>query len=233
MEQRKAHFSFLAHAEKNYKGGASFKKFLQRVRSDAEARLLQKDKVALEPFLKGLDQVQAVKVLAPRQFVRNWQMQDLIPEIEKATSGRDFERGKAAYEAAQCAACHRFANEGGATGPDITGSGNRFSATDLLESILQPSKVVSDQYQLTEFVLKDDVIAGRVEAEDDAKIVVRTHPLAPDTIEILKKDLKTRRPSKLSMMPEGLVDILTKEEIFDLLAYLRSAGNPQDKAFAK
>ena len=234
LEQRKAYFSFLAHAQKNYKGGASFKKFLARIQADAEKTLAGEERVALEPFLRGLEKVEGVvKVPEPRQFVRNWQMQDLLPEIEQATKGRDFARGKAAYEAAQCASCHRFAGEGGANGPDLTGAGNRFSPTDMLEAILQPSKVVSDQYLTTELVTKGDILVGRIENEDESSVTIRTHPLAPEAVVVKKGEVKERRPSKLSMMPEGLVDILRKEEVLDLIAYVRSGGKGDDPAFAK
>ena len=49
----------------------------------------------------------------------------------------------------------------------------------------------------------------------------------------LKKDIKERRPSKISMMPQGLLDVLSEDEVLDLLAYLRSAGDEKDPAFAK
>lgn len=232
IAQRKAYFSWLSLAEKTYRGGASFRRFLIRIREDAIGTLTENEKAELGPFLKGLETVPVVKVTKPRQFVKNWQMDDLLPSIEQATHGRSFEKGKAAYEAVGCAACHRFNNEGGSTGPDLTGVGNRFSPADVLESILLPSKVISDQYQTTEIVTRGhDIVAGRIEAEDADKIVVRTNPLSDQTVTIRAKDIVSRHPSKISMMPEGLVDTLGREEIMDLVAYLRSGGNASDAAF--
>ena len=69
--------------------------------------------------------------------------------------------------------------------------------------------------------------------EDEAKILLQTNPLSTDGIDIEKKEIKSRSVSKVSMMPQGLVDNFTKDEILDLIAYLRSAGDPKDKAFAK
>ena len=144
------------------------------------------------------------------------------------------ERPGAVFEQAQCVACHRFDDDGGATGPDLTGSGNRFSPTDVLEAILLPSKVISDQYQTTVIETKDgDSNVGRIAQETEDKVLLQTNPLSTDTIEIPKKDIKARGVSKVSMMPQGLVDNFNKEEILDLIAYLRSAGDPKDKAFAK
>ena len=100
--------------------------------------------------------------------------------------------------------------------------------------MLLPSKVISDQYASTTFVLKaHNVIEGRIEKEDDKTIVVRPSPLSTDTVIIEKKDLRTRALSRLSPMPEGLLDVLEKDEILDLLAYIRSGGNQQDEAFTR
>ena len=234
MDQRKAYFSFINHALANYKGGASFKKFLIRIREDAEKTLTADEAKQLEQVIKGDTSVALVKQTKPRQFVRNWQMSDLVGEVEQATHGRSFENGRAIFEQAQCVACHRFKDDGGATGPDLTGSGNRFSPADVLEAILLPSKVISDQYQTTIIETKDgDSNVGRIAQETEDKVLLQTNPLSTDTIEIPKKEIKLRGLSKVSMMPQGLVDNFNKEEILDLIAYLRSAGDPKDKAFAK
>jgi putative heme-binding domain-containing protein len=161
-------------------------------------------------------------------------MSDLMPVIDQATSGRSFEKGKAAYTAAQCAKCHRFGNEGGSTGPDLTGAGNRFAPTDVLEAIILPSKVISDQYRPTEFILKNrTVVSGQVEAEDAETLTVRSNPLSAETTKIKKSDIARQRPARLSLMPEGLIDTLSEEEILDMIAYVRSGGNEDDKAFGK
>ena len=76
-----------------------------------------------------------------------------------------------------------------------------------------------------------DVNTGRIVYEDDNKLDLATNPFTTDTLSIAKKDLKAKSISKVSMMPQGLLDQFTKEEIFDLIAYLRSAGDSKDKAF--
>ena len=234
LDQRKQYFSWLNLAEENYHGGASFKKFIQHIREDAELTLSDTEKQELAPILNHRASVSVVKVTAPRQFVRNWQMQDIVPDLSETTHGRNFERGKAAFEAVQCGVCHKFKDEGGSIGPDLTAVGNRFTAEYVLESILLPSKVVSDQYANTQILTKGrDVIEGRVMKDEPDKLVVRPSPLSEATVTIDKKDIARTQLSKVSPMPEGLVDVLTKDEILDLIAYLRSAGNPNDKAFAK
>jgi putative heme-binding domain-containing protein len=235
--QRETYFNWLNRAHANYTGGASYKLFLKKVRDDAIATMGDNEKVALAVLLKPpmeLAHGDAAGEPPSRKFVRNWKMDDLIPKLDKLRSGRSFESGKAAFAATSCIKCHRFNGDGGASGPDITGVGNRFQAADLLEAIILPSKIISDQYQATEIITKQkDVVVGTVHEENDQQVVIRPSPLSTATETVAKKDIKERRPSKLSMMPQGLIDVLNEDEVLDLLAYVRSAGDSKDPAFAK
>ncbi len=233
VEQRRAYFGWLNLAEGSYRGGASFKKFVQRIRQDAAGKLTEADRTALKDVIEGGQKVQVVKLETTRQFVHNWQMEDLLPLAEQVESGRSFAKGRAAYDAAQCAKCHRFAGEGGDTGPDITGVGSRFNTVYLFESLIVPSKAVSDQYLGSILRTHDgETLTGRILEENDKLVKLRTDPFARELVTIAKDNIATRQHSKLSEMPQGLVSVLTKEEILDLIAYLRSAGNAADKAFA-
>ena len=116
----------------------------------------------------------------------------------------------------------------------ITGVGNRFDARYILEAIILPSKVISDQYASTVIETKDGkVVTGRIIDENSKRLLVRTDPFAKEPVTVLKEDVESRKPSPLSEMPQGLVNVLTKEEILDLVAYLRSGGDTKDKAFQK
>lgn len=233
LDQRRAYFGWLALAEEKYRGGASFQKFVQQVRLDAVAKLTDREQTELADAIEGKSAVTAVKIETTRQFVHNWQMDDLLPLLDGVEKDRSFERGKAAYEAAQCAKCHRFAGAGGDTGPDITGVGNRFNALYLLESLLLPSKVVSDQYKNTILQTVDgEVLTGRVIEETSDLVRLRTDPFARALVTLPKNKIEARQPSPVSEMPQGLVNVLTKDEVLDLIAYLRSAGNARDKAFS-
>ena len=136
------------------------------------------------------------------------------------------------FKAAQCLQCHRFGNGGGAVGPELTAVSSRFSRRDILESILDPSKVVSEQYQNTIVIKKTGTRSpGRVVEENDKKLVVVVNPLNPRRVEVLKSDIQSREASKISPMPEGLVNNFTQDEILDLIAYLESGGKPDAAAF--
>ena len=67
--------------------------------------------------------------------------------------------------------------------------------------------------------------------EDAQSVYVRTHPLALETVKLAKADIAKQRPSRLSLMPEGLIDSLNEDEILDLIAYIRSGGKADDPAF--
>ena len=150
-------------------------------------------------------------------------------------TGRDFAQGKAMFGATACIARHRFNGEGSGIGPDISGAGNRYSVRDMLENIIEPSKVVSDQYgaEILELAEGDPVI-GRVVGEEKSRYLVMTNPFEPDEVskpEISK--VKSRKPYPISTMPPGLINALNPEELKDLIAYVLSGGNAQDPMFAK
>ena len=125
-------------------------------------------------------------------------------------------------------------NEGGGVGPDLTAVSSRFTRRDVLEAIVEPSKVVSEQFINTTFVLKNgEDITGRIIDESGEKVVIYVNPFTADRTELKKSDIKSRRAAKLSPMPEGLVNVLSKDDLLDLLAYLEAAGRKNHPAFAK
>jgi putative heme-binding domain-containing protein len=233
LPEREAYFNWMNRAQESYVGGASYKQFVANTRAQVIATLSEKEQAALASVIKPPVDLDAPGPQPPpRQFVHSWTIEELTPRLAQLKSGRSFQSGKAAFEAVSCTRCHRFNGVGGASGPDITGVGNRFQPADLLESIVLPSKVISDQYQATEIVTKQNqVVVGTVQEENDQQVVLRASPLYPATETVLKKDIKVRRPSKVSIMPQGLLDVLKEDEVLDLLAYLRAAGNPHDPAF--
>jgi putative heme-binding domain-containing protein len=156
--------------------------------------------------------------------------------MQVADSGlvdRNFEQGKLMFAATFCSSCHTMQGEGGYVGPDLTQLGTRFSGKDMLESILDPNKVVSDQYASTVFVMKDgSSIVGRLTNEDETKYFVSQNPFAPQTLrEIPKKDVTATKLSRISLMMPGLINSLNNEELKDLLAYLMAGGNKEHEVY--
>jgi putative heme-binding domain-containing protein len=147
--------------------------------------------------------------------------------------GRDFERGRKVFGEAACFACHRFDGEGGALGPDLTSAAGKFSPSDLLESIMEPSKVVSDQYAPSVFTLENgDTVTGRIINLGSDNITVNVNMFDPNgNVGIDRKQVISIEPSKISMMPEGLLNMLEKNEIMDLMAYVLSRGDRNHAMF--
>ena len=147
--------------------------------------------------------------------------------------GRNFERGRQLYSAVACSACHRFVNEGGSVGPELTGVAGRFSVHDLLESIVEPSKIISDQYEAINIRMKNgDVISGRVGNLSGADIDVVEDMFDPGRMtNVRRAEIDSIEPSKVSMMPEGLLNSLQLDEIQDLVAFLLARGDAKSSAF--
>jgi putative heme-binding domain-containing protein len=217
----------------NYNNGASFGNLLKKTLAEAQASMTAAELAAMG----DLTQIKpAVKPAAePRKFVKEWKTADLQPLLEKIGKGRNFTRGKALFAAVQCALCHRYGDQGGAAGPDLTAVTTRFKRLDILESMTEPSKVVSEQYMNTAFTMKDGaVLAGRIAQETADKIVILTNPFdATTSSTVSKAAVKSRELSKVSIMPPGLLNTCTQDEILDLLAFLESMGDPKHPNFSK
>ena len=122
-----------------------------------------------------------------------------------------------------CAVCHRLYGEGAFIGPDLTGSG-RTDLSYLLERLLDPSAVVSENYKVSVVETKDDrVLSGIVGGKTERTLTVQT---ANAKVLLQRDEIKSITESRLSMMPEGLLDALTADEARDLIAYLMTPSQP-------
>ena len=174
--------------------------------------------------------------MTAREFVKDWKVADVEGSLGVGLEGnRDFANGRNLFGATACFSCHRFGSEGGAMGPDLTGVAGRFSPKDLLESIIEPSKEISDQYNATVITMKDDsMVMGRIVNLSGDKVMVNINMMDPNAIHSVNRpDVKSMEPSKVSMMPPGLLNTLEEEDILDLLAYLLSGGDAEHELFQK
>jgi putative heme-binding domain-containing protein len=221
-------------AGRDYGDGASYSKYLANIRKDAIATLTTEEREALGDLIED-KKPEVVKAPSKvRQFVKEWKMADLEPALEKVSHARSYEKGKTVFADAQCILCHKFGNEGGAVGPELTAASSKYSRRDILDSILEPSKVVSEQFQTFNITKKNgDDVSGRIVDETPDKIVVQPNPLLPDRVEVKTSEIAGRTPSKLSPMPEGLLNTFTQDEVLDLLAYIESSGRKSAANFKK
>ncbi|KAB2669703.1 MAG: c-type cytochrome [Verrucomicrobia bacterium] len=233
-ELRKTYFEWFLHAA-SFRGGASLSGFLRDMKKDAVATLSGAEREALKPVLEAKPVVRKPleTLLAGRSTVREWKVNDLAPVLAKGLQHRNYARGRELFGAVGCYNCHRFDTEGGAVGPDLTGIAGRFSPRDLLESIVEPSKEVSDQYAPVIVSLKNgDSVVGRVANLSEEVLMMATDMTDPGNFTNVKRaDIRSIEPSKLSPMPEGLLNTLKEDEILDLAAFLLSRGDRADKMF--
>ncbi len=232
MPTRSRYFEWFLMAA-GHRGGHSFTGFLANIRKEAVDTLNEKEKKALEPILSKSPMSSEPADTTPRSFVKKWTVAELMPELEAGLSGHDFENGRKMFAATQCFKCHRFDGQGGTVGPDLTAVARRYNSQTLLDSLIEPSKVVSDQYEATMFQMEDGrTVVGRVANLSNDTIMVIQNMLDPGNLTALNRnEIEAFKPSTTSQMPAGLLDTLNKKELLDLVAYLRSGGNPDDDAF--
>jgi putative heme-binding domain-containing protein len=231
---RQAFFAWFPRTQ-GWKGGNSFTKFIENIRAEALVNCVpEADRPALDELSKKAPPAAPVNYVAPKGPGRNYTVDEVVALAKDGFKGRNFEQGKAMFNSTLCINCHHFNGEGGNSGPDLTGAGNRYTIRDLLENIVDPSKVISDQYPTEQIQTKDGgLVVGRVIVEENGKLFVMTSALAPDALTPVDESaVKSRAPYPVSMMPPGLINSLNKDELLDLLAYIQTAGNPKDKAFA-
>jgi putative heme-binding domain-containing protein len=222
----------------NYRGGASFEKFIEFIRTDAEASLSAEEKSALQAVLARKPEKKSPlealgAALAGRTTVSDWKLEPLAAAAERGLRKRDFDNGRKMFGATGCFACHRFGNEGGMTGPDLTGAGGRYSPRDLLDQILSPSKEINEQFVPVVITKNNgETVTGAIVNLNGDTVSVNTDPASPWQQErVDRKQVKSIEPSKTSPMPEGLLGPLTQEEILDLTAYLLSGGDRKNTMF--
>ena len=233
---RSAYFEWLLKAA-NYRGGASFEAFIGFIRQDAIDSLTEEEKASLEEVLSRkpekkspLESAQAV--FAGRKAT-DWKLEDLSAVAATGLKARNFERGRQMFAAAACFNCHRFGNEGGMTGPDLTSAGRRYSSHDLLDQIIHPSKVINEQFSAVTVVTESGTVhTGVVVNLSGDSLTLNTDLTDPNLrVTIDRKKIEEMTPSQTSPMPTNLLGLLTKDEILDLLAYILSGGVPTHELF--
>ena len=138
------------------------------------------------------------------------------PAIEQLFPGE----GRQVYDKL-CAQCHKFGAIGKDVGPDLTTATSRLKKKDIVESILWPSKTISDQYEMALIKTKaGDVISGMVKSENVQAVVLVTGEAPDKPVRVLKAQIAERKKSSVSIMPEGLVDTLGVGPVSSLVTFL-------------
>ncbi len=176
-------------------------------------------------------------LLKDRRPRTEWKMEDLEPALfeMEAQGGRNYANGKHMFEVAACVSCHKFNGAGKEFGPDLLKlDPKQQSAKEILHDIIDPSFRINDKYFQYKFDLNSgkSFVAMILKETGDAYEIIE-NPLVKAEPRVLKKSEVDGKPTKsmVSMMPKGLVDKLTREEVLDLVAYVASKGDPKHKLF--
>jgi len=223
----------------NYKGGASFDKFIEFIRNDTLSTFTDAEKTQLAALIaKKPERKSAIENVGAMFVGRTptmWTLEELSAAAQTGMKGRDFDNGRKMFGAAACFACHRYGNAGGMTGPDLTGAGGRYSPHDLLDQIINPSKEINEQFAPI-VVTKNDgsIMTGVVVNLSGDGVTLNTDLTDPNQrVNVDRKEVKSIELSKVSPMPPMLLNMLKKEEVLDLLAYVLSSGNKDHAMFKK
>ncbi len=130
----------------------------------------------------------------------------------------DPQKGRQLFQQT-CAACHILFGEGTALGPDLTGSG-RADLDYILSNLVDPNAIIDSAFRLTTLELKDGrVLSGFMEQLGDRFLTFGTQQ---GSIRLPMSEVASIETSELSMMPEGMLDAFSTEQIRDLVRYLAS-----------
>ncbi len=230
IEDRRKYFEFFVEAAKR-PGGNSYAKFLMQFRDDAIATCSPAEKIVLEPLTSVSLLAAPVESKPPKGPGRTWSKEEALAILEKSDGKRNFNEGRNLYHATSCSKCHRLGGEGGSIGPDLSTAAKKFSVSDMLDAIIEPSKAISDQYGSHQVLTTDGtVLVGRVVEIADEIYVYKADADAKPVV-LKKSQVDELVPSKVSQMPVGLINNLNADELKELMAYLMASGDSRAKVY--
>jgi putative heme-binding domain-containing protein len=234
-ELRTRYFEWYNKALKK-SGGNSYAQFIRAIQETALANVPLEDRQFFEAlasealtdvnnFAKGAKQ--------PEGPGQNWTVATVKEVYSKNRQHANFENGRDYYKASLCANCHSMNGVGRNIGPDLSKVGTRFSIEDLAEAVVDPSSTISDRYRYDTYYMEDGrVVTGKVIEEEKSFLQISTNAFAPDLkTRIHKGRIESKEISDISPMPPGLFNRLNEQELTDLLTFLVSGGDKNNKVY--
>ncbi|MGC6487761.1 MAG: c-type cytochrome [Planctomycetota bacterium] len=233
-ELRKDYFGWLNRMLQT-QGGKSFAGYIRAIREDAIDALPDDQKASVAWLIGDVEPIDQGALPQAKGPGEAWTTERVVEACEDQLVGRDFQNGKAMFQAGQCVLCHRFAGEGGRCGPDLGSVGKRFSIEAIASSICAPNEIIAEQYQASVVTMQDgEELHGRVIYRDEGELAVATNAYDfADLTKVASSEVASVALSPLSMMPPNTIGQMNADEVRDLIAYLVSGGNRRHKVFAK
>lgn len=172
-------------------------------------------------------------LLRERRPRTEWTFDDLGPAVAELQPGRSYGNGKVMFQVASCISCHRVGDVGNAFGPDLADLDPKWSAADILKNVLEPSAQINEKFK--SYVLELDngqVVTGLIVEETPEVVKLVENPLASKEARVIaKSEIVERQASPTSLMPKGLLDPLTRDEVLDLISFLAAKGDPTHSSY--
>jgi len=184
------------------------------LRNETLKPILAKYPAGVQPQVKEL--YAALEADKAQQFAK---LEQLLANLKQG----EIRRGQAVFNGtkASCSACHAIGYLGGNVGPDLTHIGKIRSERDLLESIVFPSASFVRSYEPVVVTTKDGkAINGLIRKDSGDEITLATG--VNQEVRIARKDIEDIQPSRVSIMPAGLDQQLSPQELADLVAFLKA-----------
>jgi putative heme-binding domain-containing protein len=189
---------------------------LPSLRVDLVRQALADQNPAVQKQIDELESLVNVDAAAQRRRI-----EELMPQM--ATG--DVRRGESVFFSAKasCSVCHRLGNAGGTTGPDLSKIGETRTERDLLESVLYPSLSFVRSYEPVLIITTSGhAVSGNIRNETADEYVLATGP--DKEARVRRDEIEELQPGTVSIMPAGLDQQLTVEQLADLVAFLKNTG---------
>jgi putative heme-binding domain-containing protein len=172
-------------------------------------------------------------MLKDRRPRTEWKFDELDVAVQELSSGRSLGNARQMFTVASCVACHKLNGVGTEIGPDLSKLESKYQPVDILKEILDPSAKINEKFQTYTFLLDSGkTVTGLVLEENADMVKVIENPLAKaEPVVIKKSQIEEREKAKTSIMPKGLLDKLTRDEILDLIAYIAARGDKDSEFF--
>ena len=174
------------------------------------------------------------ELLRDRRPRTGWTLADLEGSLAGLEKGRSFLHGRELFRTASCISCHKLGDAGNAFGPELAKLDAAMTPLEIARHVLEPSLRIEEKYCSTTVVTDDGrSITELVIEETPTEIAVVENPVAKaDPVRIRKDAIEDRSTSPVSIMPKGLLDKLTRDEVLDLIAYVAARGDGASALFS-
>jgi putative heme-binding domain-containing protein len=166
------------------------------------------------------------EMLKDRRPRTAWTLADLEPRVQ-VLSSPSFDNGRRMFQVANCIGCHRLDGQGVQFGADLTKLDPKYTSTEILRALVEPSHEINKDYQTFRFEMIDGKsYSGIIVAETETQVKIVENPLVKvEPIVLDKADIDAKIQSTKSLMPEGLLDRLSDHEVMDLVAFVLARGD--------